>query len=77
MEINEEMWNNGVSVDGDKEEKILEVLEEVDGKGGIDMEGIGEKCGLKWVYGSIKKLFDGGKVERKKIGKKYFYRLVR
>jgi len=74
VRINEEEWEEGVS-GGDEEKRILEVLEDV-GKGGIDMKGISEESGIKWVWSRVSKLVESGKIERKKFGKKYNYRLV-
>jgi hypothetical protein len=73
--ISEESWEKGISLgNGEKEGKILEVLGKI-GKMGIDVEGVREESGIKWVWGSLVKLNVEGKVEVKKIGKKNYYRI--
>jgi len=74
--ISEDEWDEGIATSGsEKTEKIEETLGKV-GKGGIDMSGILKESGLKWAYGAVQKMVDAGIVERKKIGKKYYYRLI-
>ena len=76
MRISEKEFENGVGGFGDEEKrkKIVVVLGKV-GKGGIDGKEVSKESGIKWVWSSLVKLVENGEVERKKIGKKYYYRL--
>lgn len=74
--ISAEEWAKGKSATGDVEKAsaILAVLKEV-GKGGASMGAIGRKCGVKWPYSTVLALKKAGTLERKKIGKAYYYRI--
>ena len=73
--ISEENWEKGISLgNGEKEKKILEELGKI-GKMGMDIVGIREVSGVKWIWSSLGKLNKEGKVEVKKIGKKNYYRI--
>ena len=74
--ISAEEWAKGKSSVGnvEKASAVLEVLKEV-GKGGANMGAIGRSSGLKWPYSTVQALRKSGTLERKKIGKAYFYRI--
>ena len=73
--ISEEEWENGKSREGN-EEKELEIMKVLKSGERISSKGISERSGIKWVYSSLVNLVKKKKVERKKIGKKYYYRKV-
>ena len=75
--ISEEAWESGVGAEGDAAEAILAAFgKQKDLKLGMDMDEIKKVTGLKWIFGPVKKLVEAGKLERKKFGKKYGYRLT-
>ena len=75
MRISEEDFNKGIG-GGSSDEKRERILGVLDKKLGIDGDGIREESGVKWYWATVTKLCEEGKVERKKIGKKYFYRII-
>ena len=73
MKISEKEWNEKVSLGGnEKREKILEVLVK---EGICDIEEIRKVGKEKWIWNSLKKLEEDGKIESRKIGKKKFYKI--
>lgn len=74
--INADQWEKGTGGDSDKEAAILKAFAELNDGEAMDMKEIKAKTGEKWVFGAVKKLLDAGKLERKKFGKKFGYRLV-
>lgn len=75
--ISAEEWDSGIAgaSTSEKEMAILRVLGEV-GRGGMNSAGIEEATKIKWLYGPIKALFAAGAIERKKVGRGYFYRIL-
>ena len=75
--ISAEEWDSGSATasDSEKEAAILAELKKV-GRGGMNSSGLEEATKIKWLYGPIKKLFERGAIERKKVGRGYFYRLT-
>jgi len=75
--ISADEWDSGSATasDSEKEMAIIVALEKVS-RGGMNSPGLEEATGIKWLYGPIKKLFEAGVIERKKVGRGYFYRLV-
>lgn len=71
-EVSEKEWEKGVGNLGDKEreESIMLVIE---GRR-LSMKEISKRSGIKWVYSSVLRLVKLGKLERKKLGKLYYYR---
>jgi hypothetical protein len=74
--ITEEDWEDGVSTGSDVSEKIMDAFRALGTKKGMDMAEVKTTTGLKWIFGHMKKLVEAGKLERKKFGKRYAYRLV-
>jgi DNA-binding transcriptional ArsR family regulator len=73
MKISEKEWNEKVSVSGnEKREKIMEVLVK---EGICDIVEIRKVGKEKWIWSSLKKLEEDGKIESRKIGKKKFYKI--
>lgn len=75
--ISADEWDSGTAgaSDSEKARSILEALGKV-GRGGMNTSGLEEATGIKWLYNPIKKLFEAGKIEKKKVGRGNFYRLV-
>lgn len=75
--ISADEWDSGSATasDSEKEHAIIAALKGV-GRGGMNSSGLEEATKIKWLYGPIKKLFERGTIERKKVGRGYFYRLV-
>lgn len=75
--ISAEEWDSGMHTasDGEKQKAIIKVLEGV-GRGGMNPASLEEATKIKWLYGPIKKLYEKEVLERKKLGRGYFYRLV-
>lgn len=74
--ISADEWDSGTTSasEGEKEQAVIEALKTV-GRGGMNSPGLEEATGIKWLYGPIKKLFQKGVLERKKVGRGFFYRL--
>jgi len=75
--ISADEWDSGLAgaSDSEKEQAILDELKKV-GRGGMNSSGLEEATKIKWLYGPIKKLFDKGTIERKKVGRGFFYRIT-
>ena len=77
--ISAEQWDSGVAPSSSSEKRVavLAELEKV-GRGGMSIAGLEEATGMKWLYGLITNdLFKKeGILERKKVGRGFFYRLV-
>ena len=74
--ISEEEWEEGTVSTTEVTEKILAAFRELGPTQGMDMNEVKERTKLKWIFGPMKKLVEAGKLERKKFGKRYAYRLV-
>ena len=74
--ITEEEWEKGTASTTEVSEKILDSFKELGPTQGMDMAEVKTRTGLKWIFGPMKKLVEAGKLERKKFGKRYAYRLV-
>jgi len=74
--ISADEWDSGraTASNSEKEQAIIKALEKV-GRGGMNSSGLGEETGIKWLYGPIRKLFEAGTLERKKVGRGFFYRI--
>ena len=74
--ISEKEWENGVGNKGN-EKKNLEIMKilKSSGRNGISIKGIINESKIKWVYGELMRILKSEKIERKKIGKKYYYRI--
>lgn len=70
-------WEQGTSPssDSDKKAAVLAALQKM-GKGGVSVFGLEELTHLKWLYGVVKALFEESKIERKKVGRGYYYRAL-
>lgn len=70
-------WEQGTSPssDSDKKAAVLAALEKM-GKGGVSVFGLEELTHLKWLYGVVKALYEESKIERKKVGRGYYYRAL-
>ena len=75
--ITSDEWDEGTapSSDSDKELAIIECLKKV-GRGGMSTSGIEEETRIKWLYGPVKKLYEAGVLERKKVGRANFFRIA-
>lgn len=74
--ISEVEWESGSAVSAsENKEAVLKAFAKVAKGKGLDMKEIGKLSGLKWPYGAVKSLVADEKLERKKFGKKYGYRL--
>lgn len=74
--IDEEEWESGSASTSDAAEKILSAFKELGPNKGMDMAEVKKITGLKWIFGAMKKLVEDGKLERKKFGKRYAFRLA-
>lgn len=72
--ISEEDWDNGTSASGsiEKSSAVISYLGTVHA---AKMSAIALGTKLKWPYSTVQALVKAGTLERKKIGKAYFYRL--
>ena len=75
--ISAEQWDTGVSgaSDSEKDAAILRELKKV-GRGGMNTSGLEEATGIKWLYGPLKRLFEAGVLEKKKVGRDNFFRIA-
>lgn len=75
--ISAEEWDTGLAgaSDSEKDAAIIAELKKV-GRGGMNTSGLEEATGIKWLYGPIKRLYEAGVLEKKKVGRGNFYRLT-
>lgn len=76
--ISADDWDSGTAPasESEKADKVLQELEKAH-PGGMNTAGLEEATKIKWLYGTVKSLYESGKIERKKIGRGYFYRIVK
>lgn len=76
--ISADDWESG-SAPASESEKAAAVLMHLDKTypGGMNTAGLEEATKVKWLYGTVKALYESGKIERKKIGRGFFYRIVK
>lgn len=76
--ISADDWDSGTAPASDSE-KQRAVLAELEGcyPGGMNTEGLQEATKINWLYGTVKALYESGKLERKKIGRGFFYRIAK
>lgn len=74
--IDEEEWEKGAASSTEVTEKIMDAFRELGPNKGMDMAEVKKLTGLKWIFGPMKKLVEAGKLERKKFGKRFAYRLA-
>jgi len=74
--IDEEEWESGTASTSGATESILEAFKNLGANKGMDMAEVKKITGLKWIFGPMKQLVEAGKLERKKFGKRFAYRLV-
>lgn len=73
--IKVEEWEGMESLGNEeKRKKIIKVLEGLK-EYRISMKEISKRSKIKWVYSEVLRLVNENKVERKKKGKKYYYRI--
>lgn len=74
--ITETEWEEGQNVSAsENKESVLKAFAKVAKGKGMDMKEIAKLSALKWPYGAVQSLVKEGKLERKKFGKKFGYRL--
>jgi predicted transcriptional regulator len=72
--ITEGDWDTGVSASSaENTEAVFEAIQK-EGKGGVDQEEIKEVTGLKYLYTALKDLVEANRIEKKKIGRRLYYR---
>jgi len=74
--IDEDEWESGSASTTEVTEKIMKAFQELGPTKGMDMAEVKKVTGLKWIFGPMKKLVTDGKLERKKFGKRFAYRLA-
>lgn len=76
--ISADDWESGTAPasDSEKQRAVLAELEK-NYPGGMNTDGLQEATKINWLYGTVKKLYEAGKLERKKIGRGFFYRIAK
>lgn len=76
-------WEKGESAGSDKSAVVLALFQKEQKKCkegeyfAADIKEIRKATGLKWPWGGVKELVEAGKLQAKKFGRKYRYRLVK